>query len=57
MNCLVAGSTGLVGNLLIDELLQSGSRVEALSRKELTSNNQLLNYHEMPLVQFPKESS
>ena len=45
MNCLVAGSTGLVGSLLIDELLGSGSKVEALSRKELTSNNQLLNYH------------
>ncbi len=45
MNCLVAGSTGLVGSLLIDELLGSGSKVEALSRKVLTSNNQLLNYH------------
>ena len=41
-NCLVAGSTGLIGNLLIEQLIKSNNKVTALVRHELSSSNDLL---------------
>ena len=43
-NCLVAGSTGLIGNLLAKELVKSNNNVIALCRYQLTSTNNLLTY-------------
>jgi len=41
---LVAGSTGLVGNLLIEELVKSGKEVIALSRnKNISEDKQIFN--------------
>ncbi len=42
--CLVAGSTGLIGNLLIEELVKSDNEVIALSRnKNISEDKQILN--------------
>ena len=43
-NCLVAGATGLVGNLLVKELIKSNHNVTALIRQEKVSDNPLLTY-------------
>ena len=47
MNSLVAGSTGLVGSLVIKELLESSSRVNAICRNKLPSNHEALTYHDI----------
>ena len=43
-NCLVAGATGLVGNLLVKELLNSKDNVTALIRQDKVSDHPLLTY-------------
>jgi len=48
-NCLVAGSTGLIGNLLTKELVKSNNNVIALCRHRLTSTNNLLTYCKIDL--------
>ena len=41
---LVAGSTGLIGNLLIEELVKSGKEVIAISRnKNISEDKQIFN--------------
>ena len=41
---LVAGSTGLIGNLLVQELVNSGIEVTALLRHSSSSENKLISY-------------
>ena len=53
-NCLVAGSTGLIGNLLIEQLVESDNKVTALSRYELSSSNNLLTFKK---IDFENEES
>ena len=53
-NCLVAGSTGLIGNLLIEQLVKSDNKVTALSRYELSSSNNLLTFKK---IDFENEES
>ena len=53
-NCLVAGSTGLIGNLLTKELVNSNDQVTALSRYELSSTDELLTFRK---IDFENEES
>ena len=53
-NCLVAGSTGLIGNLLTKELVNSNDQVIALSRYELSSTDELLTFRK---IDFENEES
>lgn len=53
-NCLVAGSTGLIGNLLIEQLIKSNNKVTALVRHELSSSNDLLIFKK---IDFENEES
>ena len=41
---LVAGSTGLIGNLLVQELVKSHIEVTALIRRSYSSKNKLISY-------------
>tara|TARA_B100000900_G_scaffold302936_1_gene261497 strand:+ start:816 stop:1481 length:666 start_codon:yes stop_codon:yes gene_type:complete len=43
-NCLVAGATGLIGDLLVKELIKSEDHVTAVIRQEKVSENPLLTY-------------
>ena len=53
-NYLVAGSTGLIGNLLTEQLVKSKKKVIALTRHELSSNNDLLFFQK---IDFENEES
>ena len=53
-NYLVAGSTGLIGNLLTEQLVKSNNKVIALTRHELSSNNDLLFFQK---IDFENEES
>ena len=52
--CLVAGSTGLIGNFLVKELAKSDIEVIALTRNEYFSENQQVIYK---TVDFDKKES
>ena len=52
--CLVAGSTGLIGNFLVKELAKSDVEVIALTRNEYFSENQQVIYE---TVDFDKKES
>ena len=52
--CLVAGSTGLIGNFLVKELANSDVEVIALTRNEYFSENQQVIYE---TVDFDKKES
>ena len=52
--CLVAGSTGLIGNLLVRELAKSDVEVIALTRNEYFSENQQVIYE---TIDFDKKES
>ena len=53
-NYLVAGSTGLIGNLLTEQLVKSNNKVIALTRHELSSSNDLLTFQK---IDFENEES
>ena len=53
-NYLVAGSTGLIGNLLTEQLVKSNNKVIALTRRELSSSNDLLIFQK---IDFENEES
>ena len=52
--CLVAGSTGLIGNFLVKELAKSDVEVIALTRNEYFSENQQVIYE---TIDFDKKES